>query len=353
MRTGSESQVQLQDIHSILISRLRFMGDVILTTPVIRALRKNFLDAKIAYLVETPYHDLLENNPNLDAVIAFDRKSFAKQGNLSQLLNQAKFFNSLRNEHFDIAIDLLGNPRSAWQTWFTGSRIRVGGNFRGRKYLYTVRVKHDARPKTAIDFHLQYLKAIGVKAHGTQTEVITTKAEDNWALSYFDLLGIDRRKRVVGIHVGATYPAKRWLPERFAQLCEKLIERLGVDVVFTAGPGEESLVETVRSAVANRTFSPGVLSLRHLAALLKYLDIFISNDCGPMHLAPAVGTKTIGIFGPGEPEIWFPYDRALGHRVVHKEIDCSRCHRDLCEKMDCMKSIQVDDVMAAVRESLG
>ena len=353
MRTGSESQVQLQDIHSILISRLRFLGDVILTTPAIRALRKNFPDAKIAYIVETPYNELLENNPNLDAVIVFDRRGLEKQGNFSRVVSQTKFLYSLRAEHFDLAIDLLGNPRSAWQTWFTGARVRVGGDFRGRKYLYTVRVQDDGRPKTAIDFHLQYLKAIGVTAHGTQTEVVTAKAEEKWVLSYFDLLGIDRRKRIVGIHVGATWPAKRWLPERFAQLCEKLIRRLGVEVVFTAGPGEEALVDKVRSLVTARTFSPGVLSLHRLTALLKYLDLFISNDCGPMHLAPAVGTKTIGIFGPGEPEIWFPYDISLGHRVVHKEIDCSRCHRDLCEKMDCMKSIQVDDVMAAVKESLG
>ena len=352
MRVGVESQVQLYDIQSILVTRLRFMGDVILTTPVIRALKQKFPTAHIAFLAETPYIELLANNPHLNELIVLDRKGYNKQGVISRLSEYTKFSISFYTKRFDLAIDLLGNPRSAWLSWLSGARFRVGGYFRGRRYLYTVRVQDDGKIKTAVEFHLQYLAAIGVPSDGFETEIFTTKQEDDWARVHLQQMGVDKKKRVIGIHVGATWPAKQWLPGRFAKLCDRLVSEYAAQIVFTVGPGEENLVQQVRSDISKKTYSAGILSLRQLAALLKQFDLFVSNDCGPMHLAPAVGTKTIGIFGPGEPEIWFPYDKAQGHRVVHKEIDCSRCHRDVCEKMDCMRVIQVEDVMQAVEDSI-
>jgi predicted lipopolysaccharide heptosyltransferase III len=353
MSIHSNSQIKLYDIQSILISRLRFMGDVILTTPLIRALRQKFQEAHIAYLTETPYAELLQHNPHLDTVLAFDRENLEGRGIVNRLAIYGKLLSSLRANRFDLTIDLLGNPRSAWMTWLTGARYRVGGDFRGRRYLYTIRVRDDGQPKTAIDFHLKYLAAIGVSAQGTKTELITTRTEDEGASDYLNQLEVDKEKLIIGIHVGASWPAKRWLPERFSVLAERLISEYNAEVIFTEGPGEDGLVQQVRSRITRKTHSAGILSLRRLAALLKHLDVFISNDCGPMHLAPAVNTNTIGIFGPGEPKIWFPYNSADGHRVVYKEIDCSRCHKDICEKMDCMKSIQVDDVMSEVEKSLG
>ena len=118
------------------------------------------------------------------------------------------------------------------------------------------------------------------------------------------------------------------------------------------GRGEESILQSVIRECRFSVIAPSAFSLRQLGAILNQLDLFIANDCGPMHLAPAVGTKTIGIFGPGEPDIWFPYDPAKGHRLVYHAIDCSHCHRDLCEKMDCMKVISVEDVYNAAVDAL-
>ncbi|MDZ7262184.1 MAG: hypothetical protein ONB05_08785, partial [candidate division KSB1 bacterium] len=193
----------MQDIKKILVSRLRFIGDIILTTPVIKVLRETFPQAHIAYLAESPYISLLKNNPHLDELIGFDRLS------LKNLRDQVRFLTELRQRRFDLAIDLLGNPRSALQIWATGARYRVGGDFRGRKYFYNIRVRQDRPGLSAIEFHLQSLKYLGIDydLRNLQTEVFTTPEEDRWAENYLIAKGIDLQKPLVGIHPGGTWPA--------------------------------------------------------------------------------------------------------------------------------------------------
>ncbi|HEX9934138.1 MAG TPA: glycosyltransferase family 9 protein, partial [bacterium] len=129
-------------------------------------------------------------------------------------------------------------------------------------------------------------------------------------------------------------------------------QSMDADILLTEGPGEAALVNAVQQKIGGPILRAGVLPLRFLAAVLSRCNAFVTNDCGPMHMAPAVGTPTIGIFGPGEPEIWFPYRPEKGHRFVHAEIGCSRCHRDQCQKLDCMEAVTVDMVSEAVRASV-
>jgi ADP-heptose:LPS heptosyltransferase len=154
------------------------------------------------------------------------------------------------------------------------------------------------------------------------------------------------------MHPGATWPAKRWFPDRYATLANALISGFDAQILLTMGPNEEVLASSVMRSCHFPIIEPELLTLRQLAAVLKFVWVYICNDCGPMHLAPAVGTPTVGIFGPGEPDIWFPYNPSKGHQLIYHQIDCSQCHQDLCEKMDCMKAISVEDVFAAVEKTL-
>ena len=331
------------DIRHVLVSRLRFIGDVILTTPVLRALREKFPAARITYLAETPYHTLLENHPDVDVVLSLPPGD--KRGQLQAILRLFK-------DRFDVAIDLFGNPRSTLLTFLSGGRYRIGGDYRGRRIFYTHRITDDGKPKSAVAFHLGYLRPLGISANPSDPYLVVTEEEKAWAKSYLDRKGYDGSKTIVGIHPGATWPAKRWLPERFAALANRLVSELGVWVFFTVGPDEEGLVQSVMKDFPFKSNTPEVFTLRQLAALLSQFDLLVANDCGPMHIAPAVGTKTVGIFGPGEPEVWFPYDSQKGHRYVHREMDCSRCRQDFCNKMDCMKAIRVEEVFDAVIDAL-
>ncbi len=341
------------DFRRILLSRMRFIGDVVLTTPIIHSLRTAYPDAYLAYLGEREAVSLLENNPYLNRIIPYDfrRPAVAEQIRIARLL---------RRSRFDLAIDLFGNPRSALLTFLSGARVRVGPDRKGRGVLYTVRVRDDGIPKSAIEFHNQSLRAAGIPVSSSKTELYLTSGEREDGRTRVEGLrrAAGREGRpVVGIHPGATWPAKRWLADRFAGLADRLV-REGALVVFTAGDRDEDTIAGVHAAAQHRHPVLGGLPLRQLAAAIAGFDVYVSNDAGPMHIAAAVGTPTIGLFGPGEEMIWFPYSERDGHRALRKDVPCHPCHLDFCNRpgddfMKCMKLLTESDVARLVERVLG
>ena len=331
------------DIETILVTRLRFMGDVILTTPVLAALRRAYPRASITYLAEWPYITLLEHHPAVDERLALRR---------DRRFGSAEMIGRLLRRRFDLAIDLFGNPRSALLTFLSKASMRIGGDFRGRRTFYTHRIRDDGSRKTAVQFHLNYLDPLAITPPApSDPEIALTDEEIAWSQDYLLRRGYDPEETIVGIHPGATWPAKRWFPHRFAVLANRL-HREGAQILFTMGPGEDEVMESVLRSCQFSVIEPHILSLRQLGAILSRLDLYIANDCGPMHLAPAVGTRTVGIFGPSDPGIWFPYRLEAGHVPVSKEVDCRICNRDWCDKMDCMRAITVQDVLGAALDRL-
>jgi lipopolysaccharide heptosyltransferase II len=333
----------------ILISRMKFIGDVVLTTPVIRSLRGAFPSAYIAYMADAQASCLLEQNPCLDEIIAFDftRPAWREQLRVASLL---------RRRRFDLAIDLFGNPRSALLTYLSGAQTRVGLDRPGRGRLFTVRVRDAAGPKTAIAFYMQFLRAIGVPQTSARTEIFLT--DDERAVARRLLAGVIEGSRpVVGLHPGATWPAKRWLPERFAEVAGEVRERLGAEVILTAGPNDQEVVRAVQQGLKTPLPVFADLPLRGLAALLGQCAAYVANDSGPMHIAVAVDTPTIGIFGPGEENIWFPYASEDGNVALRHDVPCHPCHLDFCDRkeaafMQCMKGLRREVVVAAIEGAL-
>lgn len=338
-------------IRRILITRMRYIGDVVLTTPVLRSVRNAYPEAYIAYLGERHAVSLLEWNPSLNEIIPFDfeRPTLQEQTRVARLL---------RKREFDLAIDLFGNPRTALLTWLSGAPVRVGPDRKGRGRLYTVRVRDDGRPKSAIAFHHQSLAAVGIPASAGRTEIHLTEEERSRGRETISLAVQNAEgARVVGIHPGASWPAKRWPAERFAAVADRCAAHPGVRVVFTVGPKDEETIAAVERASTRLHPVLAGLSLRDLAAVIAGCDVYVSNDAGPMHIAAAVGTPTIGLFGPGEEEIWFPYSPEDGHLLLRKNVTCHPCHLDFCNRtgegfMECMNLLTVNEVCAAIERTL-
>ena len=340
-------------IRRILVSRLRFMGDIILTTPLVSALNEHYPEAKIDYLAEPPYIELLKNNPKISGLISFDRKLYSQLSVINSIKAQWKLIRILRQKKYDLAIDLFGIPRSAWLMWLTGAPIRVGGCFRYRSHLYTYCFNHKKNWTTAIDFHQLALNRIGILPALSKPEIFLTKNELEWAKNYIDKRGFDPNKPIIGIYPGATWPAKIWPIQRFVQLANQIAKNLEGQIFIVVGPDDKSLIEKMFFNQNPKVIVGDLLNLRKLAAVIYYCDLFISNDCGPMHIAPAVSTPTIGIFGPGDPLVWFPYDRIKGHRVIIKDIDCRPCNQNECSiQHQCMTKISVEEVYISVKEVL-
>jgi len=334
---------------------MKFIGDVVLTTPIIRSVRTAFPEAHIAYLGEKGAVSLLEQNPNLNEIIPFD---FSRP----TLVEQPRVALQLRRRRFDLVIDLFGNPRSALLAYLTGARTRVGPERKGRGSLYTMQVVDDGKPKTAIEFHNQYIRAVGIEPTSSQTEIFLTEDERREARIYlqwldYENIPLDLDKPIIGIHPGATWPAKHWLPERFAELADLITAKLGAQILLIAGPNDAKTVQAVMKHSFSSVKLLAGLPLRQLAAILAQCSLFVANDAGPMHMAVAVGTPTIGLFGPGEGNIWFPYPEADGHLALRKDVPCHPCHLDVCNRegdgyMECMKLLSVSAVFEAVQQRM-
>jgi lipopolysaccharide heptosyltransferase II len=338
--------------HRILVSRMKFIGDVVLTTPLLRSLRTAYPEAYISYLGEQEAVTLLEGNPHLNEIIPFDFQR-------PMLREQTRVARLLRRRKFDLAVDLFGNPRSALLIFLSGAGVRVGPDRKGRGALYTVRVRDDGIPKSAVEFHNQSLRAIDVPVVPSKTEIYLTREEREVGHNVIlELAGASGKvtRPVVGIHPGATWPVKRWLPERFAGLADRMVGR-GATVLLTAGVREEETIAAVQRAAKKSHPVLSAFPLRRLAAVIAACDVYVTNDAGPMHIAAAVGTPTIGIFGPGEENIWFPYSQDDGHCALRKDVPCHPCHLDFCNRkgdgfMECMKLLTESEVLDEVERAL-
>ncbi len=335
----------------ICISRMRFIGDVVLTTPVIRAVRKRYPKSHIAYFGERQAVSLLEHNPHLDEILTYD---FSRP----TVLEQARAILSLRKRSFDVFVDLFCNPRTAIIARMSGARMRIGKDVKGRGALYTHRITDDGVRRTAIAYHYRYVEPIDVAPDGWKTEIFLTEDERREARTYLKWQDVDPEQPIVALHPGATWPAKMWPLERFADLADLLRAKMKAQVVFLQGPQDAERVEKISRRTTGQILLLPAMKLRQVAGILSCCTACVSNDNGIMHIAAAVGTRTIGIFGPGEDDIWFPYagpyDEAhLGHAALRKDVPCHPCHLNVCNRtgdgyMECMKLLTVEEVERAV-----
>ncbi|MGE5315799.1 MAG: glycosyltransferase family 9 protein [Acidobacteriota bacterium] len=331
---------------------MKFIGDIVLTTPLIRTLRETYPHASISYLGERHAVSLLEHHPMLDEIIALDlqNQTFGAQLSLYKRLHASKF---------DCVIDLFSNPRSALLCYATRAPIRVGADRRGRGRLYTTRIKDDGKPKSAIAFHYQSLEALGIAPRSYKTELFLTDREKEQAREYLSAHGAPASATVIALQCGGTWPAKLWDKDRFAELALLCQKEFGASIVLTGGMNDREIVAHVKSRVPGAIDAVG-LPLRQAAALLGASSAMVSNDCGAMHIAVAVGTPTIGIFGPGEENIWFPYTKehygeASPHRALRRDVPCHPCHLDYCTRtgdgyMECMRLLTTREVFDVLKE---
>ncbi|HEY2923994.1 MAG TPA: glycosyltransferase family 9 protein [Candidatus Eisenbacteria bacterium] len=330
----------------VLVTRLRRIGDAILVLPVLEALREAFRECSIDFLAERGPAQAAIGHPAVDQVLVRERTPG------SILPASPRLLWRLRARRYDWVIDLYGNPRSAMLAAWTGAEVRVGPARRGRRRFYTHPIPPAGKPLSAVEHHLRYLEAVGLTPTPRAPRVVLTDRESEEGRKLLDT-ALSRATPRVGIHPGNRWPAKRWPEERFAALT-RAIPRLGARAVVLAGPGEESLARRVASASGGREDAPVLagLPLRAYWGVIAALDALVTVDGSPLHAGPALQTPTVGILGPTEPEIWFPYRPSEGHQLLSREIWCRPCHRHECARMDCLDWISVGDALQAVERAL-
>ena len=318
----------------VLLIRLSSLGDIVLTTPTIRAVRANFPDAYLAMLVAKQSADVLRENPNLDEIITFDR--LAKDKDTGEMW---RIIRLLRERKFTLAIDLQRKFRTEMLMYLSGAAERVG-----KGWLCTTRVPERGN-KHATSHYFDLLHAVGIPAEDPKLELFLAESEREDAVQRLKTAGVVDARLKVGLFPGAGWKLREWMPERFAAIGDRLVQHFNADVLIFGGQQESELVCRVANLMHTRVIPfAGNLQIRQLAACIEQCDLFVTNDTGPMHIAAAVGTPTVSLFGPGN-HIRFQPLGAL-HETIRHAVPCSPCKQftDTCKDNICMKGIGVDEV---------
>jgi len=341
----------------VLFVRLSAMGDVINCLPALRLLKKACPSARVTWAVEEPSAGLLRGDPDIDDIFLVRRREWTT--GLLNTDNIASFgaaFAGLRRRQFDVAIDFQGNLRSGVVTIGSGARLRVGFSpGRVKEHAHVFYTKHVFLPKSPmhrIEKNLVLLEALGIKPEVLPAD-LKTAPDDGLAIGiYLKEKRLDGKKLVV-VHPGVSRfgAFKQWRPEGFAEIARRLLRRRNTGVIVSWGPGERALADRIVEMTGGKAVrGPQPGGLKDLAYLLERSALFVGCDTGPLHLAVAVGTPAVAIFGPKDPSIYGP----VGGRniVVRREVECSPCNRRACPDPKCMKLITEDEVYEACLELL-
>ena len=329
-------------IHRILIIRLAPLGETVLTTPVIRALRQHFQNAYIAYMVAPTREDLVSANPHLNEVLTY-------QPSVPKLIYQ------MARRKFQMAVVLQPTFRLVLHTFLARIPFRIGfeTNAGGKKLLNLAVPNNTAQHET--ERYLDVVRTLGVEAVSTEPEVFVDNVGIAWVNNFLESQRLNDGKCIIGLNPGAATAYRRWHASNFAALGDRLHERYGAHIIITTGPQEGELADQVVALMSHSAIIVNQATPMQLAALLQRCTLYISNDTGPMHLSTAVKTPTVALFGASNRIQWAPpWDR---HAVVARE-ECSLMKTLSSREWDAypdrarenLEAITPDSVMAAVEE---
>jgi len=355
---------QCQETRNILLIRPDHLGDVLFTTPALRPLRSAFPQAKIAYMVGEWSKEVVENNPNLDEILTCPFPGFTRQPKRSLLapyfllLNEAR---RLRTHDFDLAINLRFDFWwGAMLAYFAGIPQRVGYDIRECKPFLSRAItyvpgRHEVEQNLSLVRECISTKTGNVAEAKAVLEFRTTPSDQTFAESR--LAPIMHRRPIIAIHPGAGAAVKLWTGQGFAYVADILAQRHEARILLTGSPAEENLVQEIASQMSNSPLIITDATLGQLAAIFKRCDLAIGLDSGAMHLAAAMDTPSVHLYGPVSDSSFGPWGDSEQHMVVKSDLSCIPCNRldygpkELAEHL-CVKSISPEQVLEAAERAL-
>jgi heptosyltransferase III len=287
----------------ILIIRLRYIGDVLLTVPAIRAVRERFPESKITYLANPGTGMVLEGNPLVDEIIDYDYK------------HKISFLNQLRKRRFDMVIDMAGYDRSAIASFMTNAKYRIapkikGEGFFGKKYCYTHLAKSPDSMKHKVEQYLSVVQEFGMTTQDLSIPIFLRAEEKEFVNRLFQQEKINPENIVVHCHPVARYMEKIWAYDKMAQTIDYLQEKGGCQVIVTCSSSEEDIrqINQIKKYIKTQPiFLIGKTTVRQVAAISARSNLFFGLDSGIMHIAAAMGTPVVALFGSSSVIHWRPW----------------------------------------------
>jgi heptosyltransferase-2 len=336
-----------EGIKRVLIRGTNWIGDVVMTLPAVAAIRKTWPGARLFVLAKPWVAELYRLSSDVDEMILFE-----EPGCHAGIGGKWRLAAKLRQYRFDCAILLQNAIEAAIIARLSGIPIRAGYNADGRGFLLTHSVRRTAaiRRVHQTDYYLGMVRALGCLPAGRSVHLHPEGDFPGVSERFFRECGIRKGQPLIGLAPGAAYgPAKKWFPERFAAVVDRLIDDTGAQaILFGSESDSESTAEVRKNARHPLIDIAGRTNLREAIAAISRCSLFISNDSGLMHVAGALGIPTVAIFGSTNPKTTSPVGKASV--VIYRDVPCSPCLKPICPTdFSCMDLIGVDEVYNAAR----
>jgi len=346
----------------ILVINIFGLGDVLFTTPLINNLKADFPNVSIGYVCNRRSSCILENNKKIDRLFIYERDAFqaiARKSRLQYIKAMLNFFNDIKKEGYDTVLDVSLSNFTDFFTWFIGIPNRICLNYKGRSFFATEKIPFDGyQDKHVVEHYLDFLKEIGVSQRLKELDLPLSDQELKWADDYWKEKGWRDDQKVValvpggGDSWGKDAQFKRWSPENYAKLADKIVEKTSAVIILLGAENEQDVCLNISRLMKHPSVSLcGKTTIGQFAGIVKRCSCVILNDGGPLHVSVAVGATTVSIFGPVDENIYGPYPKGK-HQVVVKNLACHPCYRKFrrasCNHISCLQTITVEEVMRKV-----
>jgi lipopolysaccharide heptosyltransferase II len=334
----------------ILIFNVNWLGDVLFSSATIRNIRRNYADSYIACVIPSRCYPVLKGNPNLDEVIIFDDHDRHKG-----LLDKLNFVSLLKKKKFDTVFLLHRSFSRALLCRLAGIKQIIGHSTRKRAFLLTQKIKPPKKDSLhRIDYYLDVIEKAGLRVEDRYLDFFFAQEDVQQVNNFFENNSVRQNDLVVAINPGGNWMPKRWPTGYWAELAESLISEIGAKVIITGSVADLLLASQIKAAMKSvPLIACGVFNLKQLGALASKVDLFITADTGPLHIANAVGAKKIiAIFGPTAQSVTGPYpsNNAI---VLQKDIGCQvPCYKVNCPDNRCMRAVAPGEVLEQVKRTL-
>ncbi len=340
------------------------IGDVLFTTPVIRAIKEAYPQSFIGYWCNERAGEILKNNPRVDTVFALSRGDLKKIRHKSPIKGMGillSLVRKIRQEKFEVSLDFSLDHRYSLISKLAGIKKRSGFDYKRRGGFLTHRISIEGyTSKHVVEYYLDLLKFIDIKPQHYNLELFISAECKLKSKNILARYGIKESELVVGIAPGAgaswgkDAAVKHWPAEKYGELADRIAENFNAKIIIFGDGSEKPIAEVIMNTARYKPIDlAGKTTLEELAGLISNLNILITNDGGPLHMAVALGIKTVSIFGPVDETVYGPYPPSAKHTVIKEDIDCRPCYQNFrfagcMNDRRCLEDISVDEVYSAV-----
>lgn len=333
----------MEPIHEIMLVKLRTLGDVLTTFPLIRALKERFPEANLTVVADEMYEPLFTHHSRIDAFWGHPVKALKAGGSWANLKHHQQMVRAIKKSKIDLYVDLYGSMRTALWGALAGVPNRIGFNLRGRKYFYHHQVV--AKHRYVVDINLQFAKMLGWQGMDNRLEFFISQEDREAAKKVMIDYGWKSKLPYLVVSPGGGWPLKCWDATRFGRIVNVIQKETGCQIVVSGSGGEKKLIEACQAQIEGSSVAAIDLPLRQVAAIISGCRLFLGNDSGPKYFAEAYNVPTLICYGPTD---FINNNPSTPINVAaHLDIPCRPCHSEVCqkEKRICLDELSEKDVL--------